>query len=232
MAGHDAHDPASSRRRVVEYVPPSPCSIAGLRIGIPQNYFLEAVAPEVHASFDQAAGLAESLGARLVPVKVPDVDALNVVARTLLLAEAAAVFEPYLADRGKFGDDVLALLDQGRLVPATDYFNAQRLRRLLIDEWLFIFKSFDCLFTPTTPTAAPLIGQKQMEMDGKMHDVRLATTRFMRGINVLGLPALSIPCGKTADGLPIGLQIIGRAFEEHVVLRAGAALEDALPGSR
>ncbi len=232
MAGHDDRDPSSSRRPASEYVPPAPCCIAGQRIGIPQNYFLEAVAREVRASFDHAAGLAESLGARLVPVKVPDVDALNVVARTLLLVEASAVFEPYLANREKFGDDVLALLDQGRLVPATDYFNAQRLRRLLVEEWRPIFSNVDCLFTPTTPTAAPLIGQKQMELDGQKHDVRLATTRFMRGINVLGLPALSIPCGKTADGLPIGLQIIGRAFEEHVVLRVGAALEDDLSSSR
>jgi aspartyl-tRNA(Asn)/glutamyl-tRNA(Gln) amidotransferase subunit A len=232
MAGHDDRDPTSSHRPASGYVPPVPCSIAGLPIGIPQNYFLEAVAPEVRASFDRAAGLAESLGTHLVPVKVPDVDALNVIARTLLLVEASAVFEPYLADRGKFGDDVLALLDQGRLVPATDYFNAQRLRRLFIDDWRRTFTEIDCLFTPTTPTAAPLIGQKQVELDGKPHDVRLATTRFMRGINVLGLPALSIPCGKTAAGLPIGLQIVGRAFEEDVVLRAGAGLEDAMSDSR
>jgi len=75
---------------------------------------------------------------------------------------------------------------------------------------------------------APLIGQKELELDGHVHDVRLAATRFMRGINALGLPALSIPCGKTAEGLPFGLQIIGRAFEEHLVLRVGAALEDVL----
>jgi aspartyl-tRNA(Asn)/glutamyl-tRNA(Gln) amidotransferase subunit A len=114
------------------------------------------------------------------------------------------------------------------MVPATDYVNAQRLRRLFVQEWRQVFRAVDCLLTPTTPTAAPLIGQKQMELDGVTHDVRLATTRFMRGINALGLPALSIPCGTTGDGLPIGLQIIGRAFEEEVVLRAGAALEDAL----
>ena len=75
---------------------------------------------------------------------------------------------------------------------------------------------------------APLIGQKQVELDGHVHDVRLAATRFMRGINALGLPALSIPCGKTPEGLPFGLQIVGRAFEEHLLLRVGAAVEDAL----
>ena len=227
MAGYDDRDPSSSRAENLEYVPPSPCSIAGLRIGIPQNYYFDSIAPEVHAAIDRMVRLSQSLGARTLPVKVPDVEELNVVARTILLAEASAVLEPYLTKRDKFGDDVLALLDQGRLVPATDYINAQRLRRFLVQEWRLIFSNVDCIFTPATPTPAPLIGQKQVELAGEMHDVRLATTRFMRGINVLGLPALCIPCGKTSAGLPLGLQIIGRAWEEHLLLRVGAALEDA-----
>ncbi|MGA2599469.1 MAG: amidase [Bryobacteraceae bacterium] len=227
MAGFDDRDPSSSRAPVLEYVPPSPCSIAGLTIGIPRNYFFEAVSPEIRAAIERVTRLSESLGARVLPIKVPDVEELNTVARTILLAEASAVLEPYLAQRDKFGEDVLALLDQGRLVPATDYINAQRLRRLLVQDWRLIFSAVDCLFTPTTPIPAPLIGQKQVELDGQMQDVRLAATRFMRGINLLGLPALSMPVGKTATGLPIGLQIIGRAFEENVVLRAGAAIEDA-----
>ncbi len=228
MAGFDDRDPSSSMRPALEYIPPEPCPISELSIGIPRNYFFDAVDPEVRAAVGNMARIAEGLGARVVPVQVPDVEALNVVARTILLAEATAVFEPYLAQREKFGDDVLALLDQGRLIAATDYVNAQRLRRFFSQEWRLVFSGVDCLFTPTTPTAAPAIGQKQIEIDGEPHDVRLATTRFMRGINVLGLPALSLPCGKTSAGLPIGLQIVGRAFQEPTVLRVGAALEDAL----
>src|SRR5579872_4951041 len=227
MAGYDERDPATGRLPF-NYVPPMPCPISGLRVGVPENYFFDAVAPEVRSAVERAVGLCKSLGARVVRLKTPDVEALNLVSRTILLVEAPAVLEPYLENRGQFGEDVLALLDQGRMVPATDYVNAQRLRRLFVQEWRQVFRAVDCLLTPTTPTAAPLIGQKQMELDGVTHDVRLATTRFMRGINALGLPALSIPCGTTGDGLPIGLQIIGRAFEEEVVLRAGAALEDAL----
>ncbi len=230
MAGFDDRDPSSSRRTALEYTPPEPCPIGELRIGIPRNYFFEAVDAEVRAAVDNMARMAEALGARVVAVQVPDVEALNVVARTILLAEAAAVFEPYLAHREKFGDDVLALLDQGRLVAATDYVNAQRLRRFFAQEWRLVFSGVDCLLTPTTPTAAPAIGRKLVEIEGQSEDVRLAATRFMRGINVLGLPALSVPCGKTRGGLPIGLQIVGRAFEEQTVLRVGAALEDALGG--
>jgi aspartyl-tRNA(Asn)/glutamyl-tRNA(Gln) amidotransferase subunit A len=149
------------------------------------------------------------------------------VARVILLAEASAVAEPYLAERAMFGPDVLALLDQGRLVPATDYVNAQRLRRKMRREFDQLWKQVDCLFAPTTPSAAPRIGDTTLRLGGRDEDVRLATTRLVRGINALGYPALSMPCGLNAGGLPLGLQIVGPVFEEALLLRVGAALEDA-----
>jgi len=121
---------------------------------------------------------------------------------------------------------VLALLDQGRLLAATDYVNAQRLRRLKQQEFRALWRQVDCLFTPTTPTSAPLIGQKTISVNGETIDVRLASTRFVRSINVLGLPALSIPCGYDGQGLPLGLQIVSRPFGEPLILRVAAALED------
>ena len=134
-----------------------------------------------------------------------------------------------LVRRDQFGADVLALLDQGRLIPATDYVNAQRLRRLKQEEFSAVWSQADCLVTPTTPTTAPLIGQTSVDIRGKSEDVRLATTSFVRAINVLGLPALSMPCGFDPRGLPIGMQIVGRPFDEALILRLAAALEDAIP---
>jgi aspartyl-tRNA(Asn)/glutamyl-tRNA(Gln) amidotransferase subunit A len=99
---------------------------------------------------------------------------------------------------------------------------------MLLGEFCSLFSSIDCLLTPTTPTTAPLIGQKQVELDGEMLDTRLTTTRLVRGINVLGFPALSMPCGNSAQGLPIGLQLIGRPFEEPLLLALGEALESEL----
>jgi len=84
----------------------------------------------------------------------------------------------------------------------------------------------DCLVTPTTPNTAPRIGETTVRLAGRDEDVRLAATRLVRGINALGLPAVSLPCGLGPDGLPIGLQIIGPAFDEAVILRIAAALED------
>jgi aspartyl-tRNA(Asn)/glutamyl-tRNA(Gln) amidotransferase subunit A len=227
LAGFDARDDTSSRRQVEHYTPEPACSIAGLRIGVPENFFFERVNPEVRASVNAAVARAESLGAKAVPVRVPDIAALNTVSRVILLAEASAVMEPHLAHRDRFGADVLALLDQGRFVPATDYVNAQRLRRMLQREFRKLWREVDCLFVPTSAVTAVKIGQTTVEIEGAEEDVRLANTRFLRGFNALGLPALSMPCGQDAAGLPIGLQIVGPEFGEAVILRAAAALEDS-----
>lgn len=203
---------------------PAPASLKDLRIGLPENFYFTRVAPDVCAAVRKAAAVAEQLGARVIPVQVPDVDALNAAGRVILLAEASALYAPYLHRREDFGSDVLSLLDQGRLVPAIDYVNAQRIRKMLADDFHALFKTIDCLFTPATATTAPLIGQKEVEIDGEMQDSRLANTRLVRGINALGFPALAIPCGESA-GLPIGLQIVGRPLEENLLLAVGEGLE-------
>jgi len=227
IAGRDPRDDSSSRQPVADYLPPPEVTLDGVRIGLPENFYFERLDPAADQAVRAMARVAESLGARLEPVRVPDVAALNAVSRVILLAEASALMERHLGRREDFGADVLALFDQGRLIPATDYVNAQRLRRLMIEEFRGIWKKVDCLFTPATPAAAPRIGQTTIEFNGVAEDVRLASTRLVRGINVLGEPALAMPCGFNAAGLPLGLQIVGRPFGEALILRVGAALEDA-----
>jgi aspartyl-tRNA(Asn)/glutamyl-tRNA(Gln) amidotransferase subunit A len=205
-------------------VKPAPASIAQIRIGLPENFYFDSTQPEVKAAVQKAARRAEELGARVIPVEVPDVEALNRAGLVILLAEAAAVHQAHLHRRGDFGADVLALLDQGALVPAADYVNAQRLRKLLLTEFHALFRGIDCLLTPTTPITAPRIGQTEITLDGVTHDTRMLTTRLVRGFNVLGFPALSIPCGLSSDGLPIGLQLAARPFEENLLLMLGEAL--------
>jgi aspartyl-tRNA(Asn)/glutamyl-tRNA(Gln) amidotransferase subunit A len=227
IAGRDPRDPTCSRRPVIDFVPDEHCSLRGVRIGFPDDFYFERIDAGVESSVRGAIARAESLGAQLKPVRLPDVAALNAVARMILLAEAAAVAEPHLAERSLFGPDVLALFDQGCLIPATDYVNAQRLRRKMRAQFDTLWSQVDCLISPTTPNTAPRIGDTTVRLGGIEEDVRLATTRLVRGINALGFPALSLPCGLSADGLPIGLQLIGPAFEEALILRIGAALEDS-----
>jgi aspartyl-tRNA(Asn)/glutamyl-tRNA(Gln) amidotransferase subunit A len=203
---------------------PAPESLREIRIGLPENFYFDSIASEVKAAVQGVAHRAEGIGARVTPVRVPDVEALNRSGLLILLSEAAAVHQNHLHRREDFGSDVLALLDQGSLVPAADYVNAQRLRKLLLAEFHSLFRGIDCLLTPTTPITAPRIGQTEITLDGVIHDTRMLTTRFVRGFNVLGFPALSIPCGSSSEGLPIGLQIIARPFEENLLLKLGEAL--------
>jgi aspartyl-tRNA(Asn)/glutamyl-tRNA(Gln) amidotransferase subunit A len=227
IAGYDARDETTSRRPVENYVPDPDPSIRGLRIGLPENFYCERLDPDVDAAVRAAFHTAESRGAEIVPLRVPDIEAINTVARIILLAEASAVLEPHLEHRDLFGGDVLALLDQGRLIPATDYINAQRLRRGMQREFAGLWPRVDCLFTPTTPITAPRIGETTVASGSEDEDVRLAATRLVRAINVLGLPAVSIPCGADRRGLPIGLQIVGQPFAEALILRVAQALVPA-----
>ena len=227
IVGEDERDESSVARATTSYLPPENIDLKGIRIGVPDNFFTERVDPAVMARLRAMVQLAAGFGAQAEVVRVPDMEAINVIGRVILLSEASALMEPHAKDRTSFGTDVRALLDQGMLLPATDYVNAQRLRSVYRRHFLALFQSIDVLFTPTTPLTAPKIGQATVLLDGQEEDTRLASTRFVRGINVVGFPALSIPCGFDKGGLPIGLQIVGKPFDEVTILRVGAALEDA-----
>ena len=193
------------------------------RIGIPENFYKERLAPEVAEAFNEAVARAEGAGAHIVSVHVPDPAEINTISRVILLAEASALMEPHLHRRGDFGADVLALFDQGRLLAATDYVNAQRLRRLYQREWSRVLEHADCLLTPTAPIVAPKIGETHVQIAGVPEDVRLASTRLVRAINVLGLPAISVPL--PVKGMPIGLQIIVKPFAEAELISVAGACE-------
>jgi aspartyl-tRNA(Asn)/glutamyl-tRNA(Gln) amidotransferase subunit A len=172
IAGFDPRDETSSQVPVGDYLPSPKCSVRDIRIGLPQNFYFDRLDPDVDAAVRAMAAKAESLGARVIPVQVPDIAALNTVGRVILLAEASAVMEKYLAKREHFGADVLALLDQGRLLAATDYINAQRLRRRMQRDFAQLWLQVDCLFTPTTPTAAPGIGETTTQFGEHTEDIR------------------------------------------------------------
>ncbi len=221
IAGYDPRDDSSIATPAGDFWSDN-FSLRGVRAGIPENFFTERLAPEVAAAFRAALDRAKSAGAELKPIRVPDPESLNAIGRVILMAEVSALMEPYAHRRDEFGADVMALIDQGRLLPATDYINAQRLRRRWQREWAKVWEDIDILLTPTAPIVAPKIGQATVSLDGEEEDARLATTRLVRSINVLGLPAVSVPL--PVAGLPIGLQIIGPPFADNLVLSAGGCL--------
>ncbi len=209
------------------YTPAARADLRGMRIGVPDNFFVERIAPEVMLSFRAAVQTAAALGAHVTEIRLPDVEALNVVGRIAQLSEVSALLARYLDRRGEIGRDILVLLEQGRLIPAIDYMNAQRVRRVLARDFAKIWTHLDCLMTPATPMTAPKIGEMSVAIGTVTEDVRTAATRLTRPFNVLGWPALALPCGFSNAGLPIGLQLVAPPQQEDSLLQAGAALEDA-----
>jgi aspartyl-tRNA(Asn)/glutamyl-tRNA(Gln) amidotransferase subunit A len=206
---------------------PSP-NVSGLRIGVPDNFFFEHLDPEVTLAVRRSVQILASLGARVEEVRLPDANALNTTGRMIQLAEASTVWRRFASRRSEFGADVYALIQQGLLIPATDYLDAQRYRRILSREFSKIWTQVDCLLTPATPVPAPKQGVPTVWAGDIEEDVRIASTRLTRPFNVLGWPALAQPCGFSEAGLPISVQLVAAAKQEQTLLQAGAALEDAL----
>ena len=228
MAGGDPRDESCADRPLIEpSLGPEP-SLAGRKLGVPENFYFDDLHPDIEAAVRKAISVLEDLGAELVSIKVPDIEEFNEIARLILLAEATSVHEKRLQERrSDFGDDVRALFDQGRFVRASEYLNAQRRRRALIDAFNELLAQVDAIVTPTISVPPAKIGQNTLLLAGVEHNVRIATTRNVRALNLTGLPLLSVPCGLTAENLPIGLQIIGRLWDEAGILEIGYAYEQA-----
>ena len=200
----------------------------GRKIGVPSNYYFENLDTDVEAAVRKALEVLEELGATLVDIEVPDIEEFNSVVRLILLAEAASVHHRHLREhREDFGDDVRALLDQGCFVRATDYLDAQRRRREFNDAFNKLLSEVDVIAAPTIAVTAAKIGEETIQVGGRDENVRLATTRLVRALNMTGLPLLSVPCGISSQGLPIGLQLIGGGFGEATLLEVGHAYEQA-----
>ncbi|HZS56516.1 MAG TPA: amidase [Bryobacteraceae bacterium] len=206
---------------------PVPEMLSGVRIGVPKNFYFDRVDDEVAKSVKDSVSLMRGLGASVVEVTVPDPAEINAAARIVQLSETAAVYADH-DDPSLFSAQVWDLLQQGRLIAGHDYVNAQRIRAVFGRAWDALWTSIDVLATPTTPTAAPLQDQVKVKIDGKNEDVRMASTRLVRAINYIGEPALSMPCGQTSLGLPIGLQLISAPFAEARLLQIAKTVEREL----
>ncbi|HPT26401.1 MAG TPA: amidase [Bryobacteraceae bacterium] len=232
LAGHDPKDPSSVRRPKESFVPApeDPAAVLkSIHVLLPRNFFFEKIDTDVKRTILLAAQNVESAGATFVMGAVPDVNQLNAVANLTFAVEAAAVHEPYLRKRrASYGADVASNVDIGRAIPATAYVQAQRLRTRFQQVWRMFLDKADCILTPVCPIAAPPIGQNTVDVASQLEDVRVASTRLLRGINALGFPAAVIRAGYTPSGLPVGLQLIGRPFGDAQLLRIAHAFETAL----
>ncbi len=203
--------------------------LRGLRVGIPRQFFFNRLDKEVAARVSRTLSLMELARAIVSDIHTPDMAEINAAAPIIQLAEFASLYVQQ-NDPSVFGADVWALLEQGRMIAGHEYVNAQRLRTLFRQELDALWQRVDLLVTPTTPIAAPSADQENVTIGGVEETVRMASTRLVRGINYLGEPALSMPCGKTDTGMPVGLQLIGAPFAEPKLLQIAKTLEGMLEG--
>jgi aspartyl-tRNA(Asn)/glutamyl-tRNA(Gln) amidotransferase subunit A len=228
IAGKDESDPTSSGLPVPDYVGQLRAGVMGLRIGVPRNYFFQQCHDEVAEAVNSALEVLKVLGCRTTEFEFPYIPEIMAAYTTLDSCEASAYHEREIEQRASdFQPDVRLLLENGLFIPATYYIQAQRVRAMVFQTIMSLFKNFDVIVTPSEPMVAPLVGQQTVKFGGVEETVDSALVRYLAPFNLTGLPALSIPCGFSGDGLPIGMQIIGRAYDETTVLRVGHAYEQS-----
>jgi aspartyl-tRNA(Asn)/glutamyl-tRNA(Gln) amidotransferase subunit A len=201
-------------------------SLSGRRFAVAPE-LLKPVEPEVEAVFGAAVARLEALGARRVPVSLPSVPAMNVASEILIGAEAAVFHEENLRRserREKLDPAVRLYTTSGRFYLATDYVKAQRLRLQLQAELEAALAEADVLLCPSDPTLTPKVGEAARLEGRERMWFEYGTVNLG---NLTGAPALSLPCGFTSDGLPVGLQLYGRAFDEARLLSFAQAYEQA-----
>jgi len=225
IAGNDPRDVASASEEVPDYTTSLTGEIRGVRIGLLRNYYYEILDGEVRAKVDEAVKTLAELGAQVEEISIPHLEEGAAAAIIILSTEAASSLEEFHHTRPDLGTDIRGRLDLGVLFPATAYIKAQRVRRYLQESFREAFKKVDVLVTPTLPITAPRRDATSVSIDGVSMPVVPALTRLTRLYNLLGLPAISVPCGFSQEGLPISLQIAGKPFAEATILQVAQAYE-------
>jgi aspartyl-tRNA(Asn)/glutamyl-tRNA(Gln) amidotransferase subunit A len=229
IAGHDPRDPTSSDMSAPDFNADLGLGVAGLRLGVPRDYFFEVVEPDVERLVRAAIGTLENLGGIVQEIELPHVKHAQVAGNVIMSSEAAAWHRDWLRERpDDYGRDVLARIRGGLLVRAVEYLGSQQMRSLVQQDFASAFERVDVVLGPTVPLVAPPVG-RTFEPIGPLNlPARGIANRTTIPCNLTGMPAISVPCG-FSDGLPVGLQIMAPAFAEPLALRVAAAYEASSP---
>ncbi len=228
IAGYDERDQSSANRPDEDFTRLLGQDITGLKIGVPQDYFYDLIDDEVKAAVQKAAQKFEELGAIVEECSIPALDDSISISGTILLTEAAEIHLDNLRNHAyDLGADVRGRLEEGAMNPAVTYIAAQRARtefnRAIADS----MKTYDILLAPSTAAPAPRIGEDIVEVAGQTEHKLALMPRLTRPHNICGIPTVSIPCGFSTDGLPIGMQLAARPFEDALALQVAYAYEQA-----
>jgi aspartyl-tRNA(Asn)/glutamyl-tRNA(Gln) amidotransferase subunit A len=228
MAGADPDDPTAIAGPLPDYLAATRDSIKGLTIGVPTAFYVDDLDPEVARILNETISVLKREGANIVQVELPDQRQLTAACQFVLAVEAAAFHKRWMIERPQdYGPQVLMRLQNALAIPAISYLEAMRWRGPALAAYLAAVAGVDAVIAPVAPVAAPTIAESDVGNSPDAEAVIQRLTRFTRPINYLGLPSLSIPSGFTDRGLPVGMQLIGRSFDEAMLLRIGAAFQRA-----
>ncbi|MDX2265755.1 MAG: Asp-tRNA(Asn)/Glu-tRNA(Gln) amidotransferase subunit GatA [Hyphomicrobiales bacterium] len=246
MCGHDPRDATTVNMKTPDFEKALGKKVKGLRIGIPKEYRVEGMSPEIDALWEQGVAWFKAAGATIKHVSLPHTHAALPAYYIIAPAEASSnlarydgvryglrvngadIIDMYERTRAEgFGPEVRRRILIGAYVLSAGYYDAyytkaQRVRSLIKRDFDEAFESVDVILTPTTPTPAFALGEKSASpLEMYLNDIFTVT------VNMAGLPGMSVPAGFSANGLPLGLQLIGKPFDEETMLRAGRVIEDA-----
>jgi aspartyl-tRNA(Asn)/glutamyl-tRNA(Gln) amidotransferase subunit A len=233
IAGYDPLDPSTVPVPVDDYSLVLERGARGLIMGIPSNYYFDLLDPEVEAAVRRAIAALEELGIASREVSVPTMKYAGAL-RFSSMSDSVVTHEPLIAsNRDDYSPDTLYRTMAGQFVLGRDYSKALKVQRIIKEEHARVLQDVDFLVTPTTPLPAPRIDADTITVDGEEQKVRGPgsglISRNTSPMNSTGFPAISVPCGFSDAGLPIGLQFIGRPWEEGALFRIAQAYEDVSP---
>jgi aspartyl-tRNA(Asn)/glutamyl-tRNA(Gln) amidotransferase subunit A len=228
MAGADPEDPTAIAGALPDYTAATREPVKGLTIGVPAAFYVDDLDPEVARILEEAVAVLKREGAHIVKVELPDQRQLSAACQLVLAVEAAAFHKRWLIERPQdYGPQVLMRLQNGLAIPGVSYLEALRWRGPALSAHAAAVAGVDAVIAPVAPAPAPTIVESDVGNSPNAEAVIQRLTRFTRPINYLGLPSLAFAAGFTRGGLPVAVQLIGRSFDEAVLLRIGAAFQRA-----
>ncbi|HCC34557.1 MAG TPA: Asp-tRNA(Asn)/Glu-tRNA(Gln) amidotransferase subunit GatA [Ruminococcaceae bacterium] len=226
MAGYVPTDPSSAKLPTMDFTEDLDMGAGRLRIGILPEVLFQTDQPDVVKSVKDALDIYRELGAEIVECRMDNLDLMQKAWYAVCSMEASTIHQKHSRERQMdYGEDVRTLLLAGELLPGTAYLQAQKYRRWLRGQFETAFKNVDMFLFPTLPATAVPIGEYDLIINGKEENMLPLTCTYVCYAPVTGLPALSVPCGLDHEGLPIGMQLLGKAFAESTLYRAAAAFE-------
>jgi aspartyl-tRNA(Asn)/glutamyl-tRNA(Gln) amidotransferase subunit A len=228
IAGADPDDATASGEPVPDYLAATREPIKDLTIGIPSSFYIDDLDPEVARVLEEVMVALKAEGVRVVKVDLPDQRQLTAACQLVLAVEATAFHKRWMIERPQdYGPQVLMRLQNGLAIPAVSYLEAMRWRGPALAAYVAATSGVDAVLAPVAPVPAATIAESDIGNSPDAEAVIQRLTRFTRPVNYLGLPSLAIPSGFTKAGLPVGMQLIGRSFDEATLLRIGAAFQRA-----